>query len=333
MKLFSKDFVKLKGLNFDAIPNTGAVYIISSKADGQFTPLYIGYTQRLKARLKQHPMLLEILSKKSSGDIEILYWEFTQSEIEEARNLEVALIREYLPEYNKAHVDSYAKFSEKVIQLKKEEETRSKQWFKSSIFASATLIILLSGVYTFYVQDKQSSDIRSLLEKEILLSNVQFRNEADLAQNKLEGLISELKLQQKALESIDVSKTSELSEAVPKEITIINSKLATIESKVRGFENSGVVDKVAVIEGTLDGSIESMLSVPLLKNDLKNYKLVSDKELLRLEKSIDKLDSRLNFFVGTTITLTLAIFTAIIAPLLISQYQDKHSSKFREDDL
>ncbi|EMQ4276730.1 MULTISPECIES: GIY-YIG nuclease family protein [unclassified Vibrio] len=334
MKLLNKEFVRVQGLKFDVLPSTGAVYIISSKCDGrEFTPFYIGITQRLKARLKHHPILLEILSKKSSEGIEILYWSFSQSEVEEARNLEMALIRDYLPEFNKVHVDNYEKFNRKVNQLKEEEEKRSKQWFKSSIFASATLMVLLSGTYTFYVQDKRDSDIRSILEKEIFASNIEFKKETDLARNKLGELISELKLQQEALENIDVSKSSELDEVIPKEVAIINSKLATIESKIRDFERSGVVGKVTAIEETLDGSVENLLSVPLLKNDLKNYKLISDKELLRLEKSIDKLDSRLTFFVGTTITLTLAIFTAIVAPLFVSRYQRKQGSKIVEDDL
>jgi hypothetical protein len=133
-------------------------------------------------------------------------------------------------------------------------------------------------------------------------------------------------LQKAALQTLDIKSTGSINQDVPKEIIKLNSKVSTIEANIRKLSEAKIILKMEAIENALEGSPEKVLSVPLIKNDLKNYKLASDKELLRLEKSIEKLDSRLSFFETTTITLTLGFFATMIAPVLISSFQRRRES-------
>ncbi|MGP4988582.1 hypothetical protein [Pseudoalteromonas nigrifaciens] len=137
-------------------------------------------------------------------------------------------------------------------------------------------------------------------------------------------LIAELNEQREAFMTLDLNAPEAFATEVPKEIVKLNARIASIEAGITKFTDSRLLEKMDVIETSINGNPEKILSVPLLRNDLSNYKLVSDKELLRLERSIEKIDSRLSFFVTTTITLILGIFTAVIAPLIITFVQRKN---------
>ena len=331
VNLFGKKFLGPLKLEFDKLPSLSAVYIIASEDSKEFVPLYIGYSNKLRERLKQHPVFGKILSEGTLPDeVTIYYWEFDLNSREEAKILEATLIQEYKPKFNYDGIN-HSKIQEQIQKLKEEEETRSKQWFRSSIIASMVIVISTVAFYTSYIQVEKQNNFKAILEKELSISNKDFRRDSDIAKSKLEKLISELKLQQVALQTLDVRSTGSINEDVPKEIIKLNAKVSSIEANIREFSDSKVLLKMEAIEKAIEGSPEKVLSVPLIKNDLKNYKLVSNKELLRLEKSIEKLDSRLSFFETSTITLTLGLFFTMIAPVLISSFQKRRKPNLKSN--
>lgn len=324
MKLLEKDFLGPLSLEVNGLPDVNAVYVILSEVNVGFEPLYIGIASRLKHRIKQH-MFNGLLAEniENISDLSIFYWEFTPEIREEAKDLERKLIKKYKPSFNKPIYNS-SKLDVKIEEFKKEEELRSKQWFRSSIIASMSLIITISAVFTFYMEGKKEAELKSVLEKELSISSASFLKNKEKAEAQMIKLIAELNEQREAFMTLDLNAPEVFAAEVPKEIVKLNARIASIEAGITKFSDSRLLEKMDVIETSINGNPEKILSVPLLRNDLSNYKLVSDKELLRLERSIEKIDSRLSFFVTTTITLILGIFTAVIAPLIITFVQRKN---------
>ena len=210
------------------------------------------------------------------------------------------------------------KLKVEIDKLRSEEEFRSKKNFINLIVVTMTIIVAATAVYTYFIQDRKQIELTNILERQIAFKSDDLRKESERASKRISELIAKIKAQTNALKTIDITKTGDLGQDIPKEIVKLNARFSSLEADLRVIKESQIVNKIKAIEESIEGNPMKVLSVPLIRNDLKNYKLVSEKELLRLEKNLEKLDSRLSFFVTTTITLTLGIFTAVIAPLLIS---------------
>ncbi|ENM5875816.1 hypothetical protein NTE03_003766 [Vibrio mimicus] len=213
--------------------------------------------------------------------------------------------------------------------LEKEKWAREKSLrtsFMSSLAVTITLMTTSMAVYTYYLQDKKEQEIESVLARQVSFSTQELQLASLKAEAKIESLIQELNAQKEAISSINVSDDkSNLSQQLTKDIASISVRVANAESELRALEQAKLPSKLALIEESIQGSTEQLLSVPLIRNDFKNYKQITDREFLRLEKGIEKLESRLNFFVTTTVTLSLGIFAAVAAPI-VSSY-----SKRRKD--
>ena len=61
--------------------------------------------------------------------------------------------------------------------------------------------------------------------------------------------------------------------------------------------------------------------MPLLRTRFDSFRTATESDTLRLEKSIDRLDGRIDIFATATITLVVGIFTAVLAPLFVSFWQ------------
>lgn len=221
-------------------------------------------------------------------------------------------------EYINITEETYNKIKNRI---NKEENYQSKKNLLNSVIATMTIVISLTAVYTFYAQDYKQLEISNLLEKEITFKTENIRNETNLASIKIDTLLAEMQSQIKLIESLDKVKIGKTNENITKEIVILNSKISIIESEISKIHKSNILEKIKAIEKAIQGNPIKVLSVPLIKNDFRNYKTNTEKELFRLEKTVEKLDSRLSFFVTTTITLTLGIFTTIIAPLFLTFIQ------------
>ena len=101
----------------------------------------------------------------------------------------------------------------------------------------------------------------------------------------------------------------------------LTTRIKKIEDSVAHLKERDVADKVRAIENAMGGEVEQLLSVALLGSEVKNLKETKAEDVLRLEKLIEALDERLNFFVTITITLSLGIFAAIVAPLVLPFFQ------------
>lgn len=206
-------------------------------------------------------------------------------------------------------------------QLKKEKLARAKQSrtsFLNSLFATLTIVVTSSAVITFYVQDQKEREINNVLERQISISSQDFKLAASKAEIQLSTLMSQISAQREAISSIDITDGKDTTKVLARDVASMNLRLSDIDTKLKTFEDSKLVQKMDSLEKSIEGSPEKILSVPLIRNDFKNYKSMTEKELLRLEKNIEKLEGRLNFFVTTTVTLSLGIFAAVAAPLVSS---------------
>ncbi len=231
---------------------------------------------------------------------------------------------ELIAEMERLEAKHRAEVKRKLSAMKKEEQLQSVRNVLSSIAASAALFTVVAAIYSFYVKDKDRMALSSAVEKQITFQAEDLRSESEKAQTILKRLADELDAKTIALETLVADDSSESN--VTKDLAKLTTRYSVLESDIRMFKDSRVIEKITALEESIEGDPAQVLSVPLIRNDLKNYKLVSEKEMLRLEKNIEKLESRLNFFVTTTITLAITIFTAIVAPLLVSYTQRKKNT-------
>lgn len=230
-----------------------------------------------------------------------------------------------LNELNEQEARFKREIYEKEVELKKElelklqheNELRSKQARKNiinSIVVTSTIIISTSAVYTSVIQNRREDAVSSILEKQVSFTSRELQNESLKAEQRISTLIKELKAQKDSLSQFSPDRI-ESNHSIAKDVSALGVRLVTLESNFRKFESSKLVPKMTAIEASIEGSPEKVLSVPLIKNDLNNFKMVSEKEILRLEKNIERLDGRLSFFVTTTVTLLIGILAAIAGPI------------------
>jgi hypothetical protein len=217
-----------------------------------------------------------------------------------------------------------------IENMRREHEFSSHRFLRLTAAATAIIITLVAGFWTYYVQLRKRGEIESLLEKEISLKTIEFRKEIENAKDQINQLLNDIRNQQKTIAAIKLPPNSDPSQIIGNVLNKVNAQLAKLEDDIVEIKNSKIIEKVAKIEGAIEGEVSKILSVPLIRNDFKNFKSITEKELLKIEKSIEKLDSRISFFATTTITLALAIFTAIIAPLVMSFFQRRVSRNTRE---
>ena len=219
-------------------------------------------------------------------------------------------------------------FEKQLLEKEKWEREKSlRTSFMSSLAVTITLMTTSMAIYTYYLQDKKEQEIDSVLARQVSFSTQELQLASLNAEKKIESLIQELNAQKEAISSINVSDDkSNLSQQLTKDIASISVRVANAESELRALEQAKLPSKLALIEESIQGSTEQLLSVPLIRNDFKNYKQITDREFLRLEKGIEKLESRLNFFVTTTVTLSLGIFAAVAAPIVSSYSKRRKNS-------
>lgn len=95
MKIADKEFVGPFSLNEKNLPEVGAIYLISNDEG----PLYIGITNNLRERLRQHRARLTFQDYEKGSLLH--YWPFNENQIFEARTLETFLISSLRPTLNK----------------------------------------------------------------------------------------------------------------------------------------------------------------------------------------------------------------------------------------
>lgn len=206
-------------------------------------------------------------------------------------------------------------------QLKKEEKVRSKykkDSFYSSVAMTVAIVTLSSAIGTFYLKEQKQRELDTILERTISLSTEKLRLSTINAQKRIQELTGELFAQQQALTKLPAKSEFDIftTKSLVEDMTSLGIRLAAAESALRQIKLSNVEAKMATLESSIDGSVEQVLSVPLIRNDFKNYKMTAEKEFLRLEKSVEKLEGRLNFFVTTTVTLSMGILAAVAAPFI-----------------
>ncbi|WP_318434041.1 hypothetical protein [Photobacterium leiognathi] len=216
-------------------------------------------------------------------------------------------------------------------QIKRKEKLEREKYVRSSFLNSLvitlTIVTAATATFTYYIQDKTEQEIDSVLARQVSLSSQELKKMSMVAETKLSSLIQELNAQKDAISNIEVSDDkSNLNQQVAKDLASISVRLTNTESELRALNQAKLPSKLAMIEESIQGSTEQLLSVPMIRNDFKNYKSITEKEILRLEKGIEKLESRLNFFVTTTVTLSLGIFAAVAAPIMNSYSKRRKSN-------
>lgn len=217
-------------------------------------------------------------------------------------------------------------FRSKIENLKRDEKKRSEKTLRTAILFATVLISLMVAITTFVVQEKRKLQFSNILEKELMFRTYDIQKLKEETKVNLHRLRSDIQTQQERIQKLSVPVSADIDMELRKQIDLSIEKMNSLEARLLAFDEAKIIEKMSNIENAMEGDVTKLLSVPLLKSDLSNFKKNAEKELIKLEKKIEKLDARLSFFVTTTITLTLGIFTAVIAPLFISYLQRRGRS-------
>jgi predicted GIY-YIG superfamily endonuclease len=136
MKINDKDFSGPFNFNFEELPESGAVYLITEGDE----IVYCGYSNNLKIRLKTMAFASNLANLH---DAKIWYWKFTPLQIEEARELEKNIQKNLMPRFNKIST-GFPKGPDIDREYAKAKYGFIKYWF---IFnkTSVTQILILFG--------------------------------------------------------------------------------------------------------------------------------------------------------------------------------------------
>jgi hypothetical protein len=208
-----------------------------------------------------------------------------------------------------------------VQQLRAEDEQRSRRYLRLGITFSTVFITVIAAVVTFYFQTMRRAEVESLLQKEIAVRSEELRRRELEARRSAETVIAELEKQRERLTALQTSTGVDIDTATQAKVAALSSQVGAIELEMSKLKDAKLSEKMSEIEKSLGADITKVLSVPLLRANFDSFKSNVEKDLLRVEKGLEALESRLNFFVTTTITLSLGIFAAVLAPRFISFIQ------------
>ncbi|KJF98646.1 hypothetical protein [Photobacterium leiognathi] len=164
------------------------------------------------------------------------------------------------------------------LQSKKEQRVKDA---RRNIFNS--IIIASSVIYTSILQEQREQSVEIILEKQVSSSSKEFKKVALEAEYNISQLLKDLNEKEEALSKLSLTIPAN-EQSLMRDVSALSVKLVDLESDLKKFESLNLDIKMAAIEESIEGSPQSILSIPLIKNDLENYKLLSDKEFLRIEK-------------------------------------------------
>lgn len=209
----------------------------------------------------------------------------------------------------------------KMEHLLAKVEGRSRHYLRFGILFSTMFITIVAAVLTFYQEGVRRAELNHLWLDEVTSQTKELRMSAAQTEALANEVMGELERQRQRLADLTVSSGADIRTDVELSLASLGAQLASLETDVAAIQSANVVGKLAAIEDTLQGDVTKLLSVPLLRSQLDNYRALTETERFRLERDIKRLDSRLDFFVTATITLAAAFLTAVIGPFMISFIQ------------
>ncbi len=199
-----------------------------------------------------------------------------------------------------------------------EYEKRSQRNIRLGIVLSTMFIALVVAGYTYYQQLERELELDRLLRHEVEFMSADLRERTDETRTIAEQVIMELENQRERLASLSVTSEGNISQNVELRLAALDSQVTSVQTELAKIRSANVVEKLSEIEKTMEGDVMKLLSVPILTHKFDSFRVVTEKQILSLEKNIEKLESRINFFMTTTVTLILGIVTAVLTPLFIS---------------
>ncbi len=274
MELYNKNFTGPVELDFDNLPNTPAVYVVSRK--GVFDPQYIGFSSFLSNRLKNHPVLVQLDIREH----QLFYCEFDEDESSESKDLEKKLIIKYQPPFNKAYVTK-KRLEEKVEKTKRFSNILAGA---SSSIAIAALIFTTTGLFFTQNPSMSRSELTtksSELEKTITHNTI-FSESLNLE-------INNLRSEFKAITSVPDG-ASWKAESVR-----IEGRLTSLESKLKALEDALTLNP------------EKTLAVPILRKDLDNAREIFKSEVNQTRAEVNRIYDQNKWFIGLMFTIALSV--------------------------
>ncbi len=215
-------------------------------------------------------------------------------------------------------------YQEKLEREVSYRNAKIKQYFILSVAISVLIVIMTVGYYVFVFQAKQQVEFKNSLQNEVLSQFSSIEVNAESSLQEFATASNTLDFQLKSIS--DIVDSGVFDKNTNAASVALSAKVAIIEAKLNAIQSSNVIEKVANIESSIKGDPIKMLSIPLLKNDLSNLKANYERDLSRLRGEIDRTNSQLGFFATTTISLLIAIFTALIAPMLLDLFSRKRET-------
>ncbi len=274
MQLYDKSLIGPLELNFDNLPNTPAVYIISRK--GIFEPQYIGFTTFLSNRLKSHPILVQLDIKEH----QVYYCEFDEDESTELRNFEKKLILKYQPPFNKLY----------VTKKRREEKVEKTKRFSNILAGASSSIAIAALIFTtmglFFTQDTSMSrselSVKSTELEKTIVQNTNFSNALKLELNTI-------RTELKAITSVPDG-------------TSWKAKSVRIEERITSLET-----KLKALEDALTLNPAKALAIPILRKDLDNAQGVFKSEINQTRAEVNRIYDQNKWFIGLMFTIALSV--------------------------
>jgi len=208
-----------------------------------------------------------------------------------------------------------------IEQLRAEDERRSQRSLRLGIMFSTMFITAAVAGYTFYQQGVKEAEVDDLLQREIALQSRDLQERVEESKRIANQVRVDLEQQRELVARLSANSEGNIDQNMKSRLAALDSRVTSLQTKLATIETENVVKKLADIERALEGDVTSLLSVPLLRSKFDSFQEITQKETLKLEKNIEKLESRINFFVTTTVTLIIGIITAVLVPLLSSFLQ------------
>lgn len=293
MELFGREFAGPFSLGDASIPTARGIYILVDGEKDEFLPLYVGASQNIRTRLKQHIAsggLTGIVNNETSS-INVYVCEIDSDY--EIQLLEQALITKYQPMLNAIHLNESKK---RYYEAKRTEKTR---WFSSVVAGtSATIAIaitfsMLSGVFFGGGQAltrEELSDRLKLLESSL--------RETQQMVAKAQTEVKQIKNEVGAIANLpkDSKWTSEASR--------INGKVAALDGKLAALESALTEDPVKA------------LAVPILRKDLDNARNTFNTGLTQTRSEIAQIYDLNKWFIGLMMTIAVSVLGLAVSSFL-----------------
>jgi hypothetical protein len=287
MKILGREFTGPLKVEYQTLPKSAGIYIITRVYGTKIKPIYIGFTKDIKHRIHAH-LIQGPIPKKNFEDPELKLFYLTLDDENnfDGELFERELIQKFEPTFNTQVFQSNNAHWSSLLDDSKVEKARK----FSSIVAAVASLSAIAATLSFSTNllfdrkdEKPNSD--SLANTSLIINYPKILKRVDDSKKEIESIKSEIK-------SLS-SKPTNANWSI--ESNQINHRISLIESKLAALEAALTVDPA------------KSLAIPLLRKDLDNTQNAFKIELAQSKAEVDRIYDQNKWFIGMMVTVAVAV--------------------------